>query len=226
MSQGHIAHGNDADGNRPPRSIGSSGSRLMQLIHDGHEDVELPALQRKKIRLWIESGAPYAGTYASLGTGMVDVKLEQQILVGRCAGCHDATGRDKTKVHLKHYGQLLYNLSRPAKSPLLLAPLSQQEGGWGLCEKSPAGQSSGAVFMTVDDPDYRALLTSIRTAGAELDRIKRFDMPGFKPSQHYVREMKRYGILSGDFDLALDSIDVYQVDQACWRFFGHRRTRE
>ena len=234
MVQGHVAHGSDADGNRPPRSIGSSASRLMQLIDEGHEDVELSALERKKIRLWIDSGAPYAGTYASLGTGMVGVRINTQILVRRCAGCHDhRTNRGKMSLQLEYHEQLLYNLSRPAKSPLLLAPLSQQEGGWGLCRKGAAGQETEtgqdieteratlAVFATVEDPDYRAMLASIQAATTELDRIKRFDMPGFKPNEHYVREMKRYGILSDDFDPIVDSIDVYQVDQAYWRSLWH-----
>ena len=28
-----------------------------------------------------------------------------------------------------------------------------------------------------------------------LDEIKRFDMPGFRPNEHYVRELKRFGVL-------------------------------
>ena len=222
MSQGHIAHGSDADGNRPPRTVGSSASRLMQLIDDGHENVELSDLERKKVRLWIDSGAPYPGTYASLGTGMVSVRISQQILKRRCTGCHDSlTKRGQMLLQLKYHEQLRYNLSRPAKSPVLLAPLSQQAGGWGLCKRDAGGQTAQSVFTTVEDPDYRAMLASIQAATAELDRIKRFDMPGFKPNEHYVREMKRYGILSDDFDAAVDSIDVYQIDQAYWRSLWH-----
>ena len=219
LSRGHVAHGNDADGNRPPRAIGSSASRLMQLIDEGHENVHLSTLERMKVRLWIDSGAPYAGTYASLGTGMVDVKVNEHLLQRRCAGCHESrTRRGKTSLQLKHHEQLLYNLSRPAKSPLLLAPLSRQAGGWELCRT----RTGGAIFATVDDPDYRAMLASIQAAMATLDRIKRFDMPGFKPNEHYVREMKRYGVLADDFDLAVDALDVYQVDRAYWRSLWHQ----
>jgi hypothetical protein len=46
-------------------------------------------------------------------------------------------------------------------------------------------------------------------------------MPGFRPNEHYVREMKRYGILPGHFDPQADAMDVYQVDQAYWRSFWH-----
>jgi len=222
MSQGHVAHGRDADGNRPPRAIGSSASRLLQMIDEGHEDVELSASERKHLRLWIDSGAPYAGTYAALGTGMVGVRVNEQILQRRCVGCHKSRlQRQKMSLQLKYDDQILYNLSRPAKSPLLLAPLSQQAGGWGLCKTSAGGRSDTSVFATAEDPDYQDLLTSIQAGKAFLDRIKRFDMAGFRPNEHYVREMKRFGILPDEFDSDADAINVYEIDRAYWQSFWH-----
>ena len=47
------------------------------------------------------------------------------------------------------------------------------------------------------------------------------DMPGFKPNEHYVREMKRYGVLPASFDLAQDSIDVYATDAEYFQSFWH-----
>ena len=44
-------------------------------------------------------------------------------------------------------------------------------------------------------------------------------MPGFRPNEHYVREMKRYGILRESSDPAGDPIDVYATDRAYWRSF-------
>ena len=73
------------------------------------------------------------------------------------------------------------------------------------------------VFDNTADPDYRAILAHIRQAKGRLDEIKRFDMPGFRPTAQYVREMKRYGVLPASFDLAGDPIDVYQTDRAYWR---------
>jgi hypothetical protein len=43
-----------------------------------------------------------------------------------------------------------------------------------------------------------------------------------RPSPNYIREMKRYGILPPDFDLATDTIDAYATDQAYWRSFWYR----
>jgi len=126
--------------------------------------------------------------------------------------------------------EIVLNLTRPAKSPLVLAPLARAAGGWGVCgdprvkEKnakphadSPEARARG-VFRSTKEADYRRLVAAIAGAKAELDRIKRFDMPGFRPNVHYVREMKRYGILPKHLK-ATDPIDVYRTDQAYWRSF-------
>ena len=58
-------------------------------------------------------------------------------------------------------------------------------------------------------------------AKQKLDEIKRFDMPGFRPSEHYIRELRRYGVLPAD--LAQDApIDPYKADEAYWQSLWHR----
>jgi hypothetical protein len=223
MSRQQVSHGKDANGNRAPRTIGSSASNLMRLIDDGHEGVELSAAEKKTIRLWIDSGAPYAGTYAALGTGMVNPRVDEGVLRRRCATCHDSdVTRGKLSLRLRYHEQLLVNLSDPKKSPLLLAPLAADAGGWGICGQENAGRIVQAVFASAVDPDYRELLAGIESSKVELERIKRFDMPGFRPNEHYIREMKRYGILASDFDPDTDSLDVYQVDRAYWQSLWHQ----
>ena len=51
------------------------------------------------------------------------------------------------------------------------------------------------------DPAVRAegvagLKAAITDAKSRLETIRRFDMPGFRPNEHYFREMKRFGVLS------------------------------
>jgi hypothetical protein len=41
-------------------------------------------------------------------------------------------------------------------------------------------------------------------------------MPGFRPNVHYVREMKRYGVLPASLDARSDPIDVYATDRKYW----------
>jgi hypothetical protein len=200
----------------------------MEKLDGRHHDVKLSPLEKKKVRLWIETGAAYPGTYAAGGSGMVDIHnltqfepydwgtmsnphpIDGSICVRvappkepvnrRCASCHAKPPLDS---------HLLYNLSRPEKSMLLLAPLAKSAGGYGSC--------TPVVFKDNADQDYQAILASIRAASHKLNEIKRFDMPGFRPPAGYIREMKNYGILPASFDLTKDPIDVYQLDQTYWR---------
>lgn len=68
--------------NRPmsnfaPYEIGSSASKLVQLIEAGHPDAEgkrrvnVTPEEQKIIRYWIEAGANYAGTYAANACGLL-----------------------------------------------------------------------------------------------------------------------------------------------------------
>ena len=214
--------GRDGNGNKAPRTIGTGASPLMDKVSSGrHHGVKVTARERDMVRLWIESSAVYAGTYAALGTGMVQRKLN---IPARCGRCHHndelgqtypglggggaAYGSPQT---LKFNQQTLQNLSRPEYSRIILAPLSKKSGGYGLCE----AKSGKPVLASRDAPEFQSLLTEIRRTKDQLDRIKRFDMPDFIPNEHYLREMKRFGMLPADHD---DSkhVDYYAVDQAYW----------
>lgn len=235
-----------ADGrNRPysqqqPRSIGTSASRLMQYLDGSHYQVRLTSQQEMIVRMWIESGAPYPGTYAALGSGMYPVELPIEVLQKRCSSCHDVRPVRRPHQHYvdfkAHFGpkngkvpdylanapwqwplvtQSRCNLDQPDKSILLRAPLSKEAGGLGLC--------GSGVFASTSDPDYQAILESIRRASKALARWKRFDLPGFRPNEHYLREMQRFGALPRYDDSS--PLDVYQVDRRYWQSFWYRPSR-
>ena len=222
MSRGLVSHGRDANGNIAPRRIGSSASRLMQKIDGSHSKVTVTEHERTMVRLWIESGAPYPGTYAALGTGMVNVRLDGGIIKRRCGVCHGRGGKAGAK--RIDTGDSAYNLTEPGESLVLLAPLSKTAGGLDLCRaKGKAARgTSQPVFADTRDADYGKLLSSIAAAKRQLDRIKRFDMPDFIPNAPYLREMRAYGILPSTFDPAQGRIDPYRIDEAYWRSFWHR----
>ncbi len=136
---------------------------------------------------------------------------------------------DPQDVRMRWSRHLMFNLSRPERSLILLAPLAQEAGGYGLCRPkgksdSPASNSSNAdllampvsVFANTQDADYQKILTLCREGKTYLDRIKRFDMPGFRPPAMYVREMQRFGILPQEFSQD-DLIDIHATDQAYWQ---------
>jgi len=127
--------------------------------------------------------------------------------------------------------EILFNFLDPAASPVLLGPLARAAGGWGTCngavlrltrpsERGP--ENSTPVFAGTDDPAYRRILAGIAKAGEHLRSGACFDMPDFRPNPHYVREMRRFGILPPVPDPARDTFDGYALDRAFWRSLWYR----
>jgi len=235
---------NEAKSNLAPRSIGSSASPLMSKLDGGHYGVKAASRELDMVRYWIESGASYPGTYAALGSGMIGGSYENcldtsdrqwpstiaaaEAVQRRCTPCHNkSTPRSMPMPRALSEGPLrniVFNLTRPDNSLVLLAPLSKQAGGYGLCKTAARnGQSAerAGVFADTHDSDYQTILALCMAGKKHLDRIKRFDMPDFRPIPTYVREMKRYGIIPEN--LAADAgIDAYATDRAYWRSLWYR----
>jgi hypothetical protein len=245
---------NYARSNYPPRTLGSGGSPLIKKLDPSHYDVKPSARDRQTVRLWLDAGAPYPGTYAALGTGMIggyqmnqqilendenwpETRAAQDVLARRCASCHQENQRpiprslsdeiglsfwapDMSDPRLRHSRHIVFNLTRPDKSLVLLAPLARSAGGYGLCRAPDAAAGTGAVLANRADPDYRKLLAMCEAGRRKLDEIKRFDMPGFRPRPEYVREMKRYGVLPLSFDAITDPLDVYALERRYWDLAG------
>ena len=106
------------------------------------------------------------------------------------------------------------------RAPLAVLPPPRLDPDLGPREIAQKPAEVAAVFAGTKDPDYRKLLDAVGKAKEQLDRIRRFDMPGFRPSPHYVREMKRFGILPAGLGPS-DPVDVYAADRAYWRSFWY-----
>ncbi|MEI6674309.1 MAG: hypothetical protein WCO57_03930 [Verrucomicrobiota bacterium] len=61
-----VMDGRNGLGNQPPRSIGSAASPLLGRLAGGHKKVRVSPEEWRRVWLWIEAGAPYAGSYAAL----------------------------------------------------------------------------------------------------------------------------------------------------------------
>ncbi|MBI1895152.1 MAG: PD40 domain-containing protein [Acidobacteria bacterium] len=237
---------NRPQSNYPPRALGSSASPLMQKLTPAHHGVETTAYERKMVRLWIETGGAYPGTYAALGTGMIGHYTENQLdrqdlkwsttsgsidaVQRRCGSCHGKDmplplsasddqklppwqGLNLADLRRRYSRHLVYNLTRPEQSMMLLAPLSRAAGGYELCRT--------AVFSDASDADYRKILAYITEAKDGLEQMKRFDMPGFRPRVDWVREMKRFGILPFDHDPS-QAVDYYAAERSYWESLWYR----
>ncbi len=127
--------------------------------------------------------------------------------------------------------EILFDFSDPAASSVLLGPLARAAGGWGTCNgavlrltrpSERAAENPSPVFADTNDPDYRKILAAIEKAGEYLRSGECFDMPGFRPNPHYVREMRRFGILPSAPDPARDTFDGYALDRAFWESLWYR----
>lgn len=233
---------NLAESDWPPYARGSGGSPLMKKIDGSHHGVKVSDRDRRMIMQWLDASAPYAGTYAALGSGFVGgakshrpynptwerdaTRAAQPALKARCSGCHVTLRavsdgqkmafkdeKDRRNNAIRRFDrQTVFNLSHPEKSLYLKAPLAKEAGGLGLCTNA-VGK---AVFASVEDPDYRKLLAMVEDAKAMLEADPRFDMPKFCPNPEYLREMKRFGVLPPDFDPRQGPVDPYVLDRQYW----------
>ena len=249
FSHGLVVDGRNKHGNRPPRTIGTSASPLMKLIDGSHYDAAPSDRERAVVRLWIESGAVYPGTYAALGSGMYPVRFPEATMMARCAECHKAAKASYRNVKANAF-YFQFGSRRPPQ-PLLQdindiilirhlayfqleeAPLYQAMCNLDRPEKSivltaPLSRDAGGlelcgrpVFENTSDPAYREIHAAIEAAAKQLAEQKRFDMPGFRPNRFYIREMQNFGILPADLPKDA-SINLYATDQAYWATFLHR----
>ncbi|MDR2845476.1 MAG: hypothetical protein LBV28_05240, partial [Puniceicoccales bacterium] len=160
-----------------------------------------------------------------------EVQAMKKTLQQNCVSCHD--GKKVTRLPLtpsdeasttwwiiktgdprpKLSRQIVYDLTAPDKSLLLLAPLAKSAGGYESC--------GSALLTGKDDPRYRTILSAIERTKTRLDEIKRFDMPGFVPPPQYVRELKKYQILPPEH-VPTAPVDVYELEQKYWRSLWYR----
>jgi hypothetical protein len=230
---------NEPRSNYEPRALGSSNSRILKMLDGSHCGVRATPQQFKTLRLWTDSGATYPGTYAALATGMIgnyiennqvntgadwpETKTAREVINRRCAACHNEPARllpkdlaDEREVsfwmpgmddpRLRMSRHIVWNLSRPEKSLMTLAPLAKNADGFELC--------GAAVFTTREDPDYKAILALAERGNAFLNDNKRFDMAGFHPRAEWFRELRRYGLISGN---QAPSCDPYALERAYCR---------
>jgi hypothetical protein len=236
---------NEPRSNDPPRAYGSAASRILTMVDGGHYDVVATEHEKAVLRLWIDAGAPYPGTYAAMGTGSIGgyqqnkqvhtdtawptTRAGAEVLDRRCATCHQGSSvlprslSDERGIsfwrfrledpRLKLSRHIVFNLTRPEDSLLLLAPLAETAGGFERCRNQDNGPVT--VFADASDPDYQVLLAMIAAGKTELERVKRFDMEGFRPRPEYLREMRQYGVLPvGAPDDA--PVDPYELDRRYW----------
>ncbi|MCP4640770.1 MAG: hypothetical protein GY851_10070 [bacterium] len=234
-----------ARSNYAPRTIGAGASPIIHKVTKRHHGVDLTAREIDTLRYWIETGAPYPGTYGALGGGSIGGYHENQLVETdaawpesraasaairqRCDTCHkDAMHLPKTLCDENGLSFWRPDWSNPRlpRTRHFMFNLSRPKLSMMLL--APLAKEEGGyglclkdgkpVFADAADPDYAKILAMCAAGKRRLNEIKRFDMPGFQPPGPYIREMQRYAVLPDD--LAPDTpVDPYACDQAYWSSF-------
>ncbi|OHB66010.1 MAG: hypothetical protein A2Y76_08300 [Planctomycetes bacterium RBG_13_60_9] len=247
LATGQVADGRNGLGNQKPRTIGSSASRLMHKIDGSHYGMTVTPDEWRTLWLWLESGAPYAGTYAALRNAEDQARegpsyavFASPVLNRSCRQCH-AKGREAPplpvtmteqertelvrKLQLAPYERIVQKDDYRFSAHVLLN-MSHPERSpllLGPLPKAAGGWGSCPhQFEGTQDPGYRSLLSDIQNRKSQIDKTPRFGTPQFRPNRQYIREMKRFGVLPAQFDPAHDPMDVFEVDQEYWRLFWYR----
>lgn len=251
LAKRQVGDGRNGYGNQKPRTIGSSASELMHKIDGSHNGVEVSPEEWRTVWMWLESGAPYAGTYAALRNnaeqvrqGQALVAFHSPVLNATCQQCH-GPGKKATAIP--------YGLSNEERAKyqrqLKLAPherivrdddsrfsahvlLNVSRPEYSPILLGPLAKSAGGwgtcehQFSSKDDPEYQALLAAMQKGKGQMEAVARFGTPQFKPNRQYVREMKRFGVLKPDFNLDREPIDILETDQRYWKLFWYRAQSE
>ena len=156
-----------------PRTWGSPASRLTEIIMSGHPDEKgnrrfmMDDKSRRRLFAWMDLNVPYykdSKTNHPDRPGSRDMtppalsKVLEEVRQRRCAACH-------TKVPRKFYTRI----TKIEENSFLLAPLALSAGGTEACGK--------AVFMSKDDPDYRAIRKTFEPITKLLEKRPRIDFP-------------------------------------------------
>ncbi len=238
-----VADGRNGYGGQAARTIGSSASRLLGKVDGSHYESKVSEREWRTIWLWLESAAPYAGTYAALrneaemnlsGHGSAVFK-RGGIVARRCGSCHGTddlpeipfappkkpSERGVTRPTAPHERPVIENDPLARFSRHVLLNLSRPEFSAlllaPLSKASGGWGSCGEVFADRSDPDYSVLLQTLRVGKKKRDQIPRYTSPGWRPNPQYVREMTRYGILPQGFEASRNSMDPFAIDQRYWR---------
>ncbi|MFV1966487.1 MAG: hypothetical protein ACC628_13770 [Pirellulaceae bacterium] len=151
-----------------PYQFGSGTSKLVTLLKQGHEKVELSRDEWQILLTWIDNNGLYFGTFVSVHDWgrwgyrpqASDMHAVRAIQKRRCVACHAG-------VDLARPGWI--DPRDPRATLFLTAPLVGEAGGQGKCRPP--------VFRTTNDPDYRALLDETRKVW---NRMRQNPTPGMK----------------------------------------------
>jgi len=176
----HAQPTNDYD-EQAPLSRGTLLSKLVPHIEDPkHCEADIPWGDRYRIYCWIDANVPFYSHYRQMSPTILRDEARKQlqgVYKRRCGRCHDQRPRKDATTWLSPHSIWVHaapspgqwgiaesgmrvrhlNLTHPAHSQALQAPLAESAGGLGLC----VGKDGKPIFASKDDPDYARILDAL-----------------------------------------------------------------
>ena len=170
VTRREFADGRNGLGNQPARTIGSSASPLLTRLSGGHHDVKATSNEWRTVWLWIEAGAPYAGSYAALRNteeqgyyGHAGNKIFgecRDVFRRRCYTCHRNTADRNVSGFPFDWG-----LRRKKEKPLIGHPTGSHERI--ILPNDPARRYDASALVNYTRPEDSGILLAplARAAG-------------------------------------------------------------
>lgn len=158
-----VADGRNGLGNYPPRTIGSSASPLLDKLQPSHHGVRVSPQEWRTVWMWIESGAPYAGSYAGLRNAedqAIDGRAGgrvfwecSSVLQKRCGDCHALDKENRTNETARALPFSPITGGNPRG-------LQRRIGEWErvVLENDPLIKFGGSILVNLTRPEYSPLL--------------------------------------------------------------------
>ena len=136
--------------NRPrsnfdPYEIGTGSSTLLKMIEEHHQGVNMDEKDVKMIRLWLDAGANYAGTYAANASGGLgyymqnrnvrndrdwpETKAMDEAITRRCDPCHCPTAKERQIGTYKLFTDYKVDHFPPHQNNMFVAHTLTEDGG-------------------------------------------------------------------------------------------------
>jgi mono/diheme cytochrome c family protein len=161
LNRREVMDGRNGLGNQPPRSIGSAASPLLGRLSGGHHKVKVAPDEWRRVWLWLEAGAPYAGSYAGLRNteeqgyyGHAGNKFFgecREVLARRCGECHQNTAE-----HNVSRLPFDWALRREKEQALAGHPTGRYERI--IIADDPARRYDAALLVNYTQPEFSSIL--------------------------------------------------------------------
>ena len=161
LTRNEVVDGRNGLGNQPPRSIGSAASPLLKRLSGGHHDAKATPEEWRTVWLWVESAAPFGGSYAALRNtvdqgyyGHAGNKFFgecRDVFKRRCYECHKNTADRNVTGFPFNWG-----LRRDKERQLAGRPTGSHERI--ILPNDPARMFDSALLVNYTQPDCSSIL--------------------------------------------------------------------